>query len=137
MSKYLRLSKILLDFYATKPGVVDKLNTKGGEKWIVDIDTCKNVVCFSTLKNLNFFQKCDAVLMDGAFSSCPSLFTQLFVVNGVRNSIYVPLFFYLLVGKTVADNCTALEFLKQRSSNLPIGIHVDFEQSIHSAVCLW
>ncbi|KAE9528757.1 hypothetical protein AGLY_012332 [Aphis glycines] len=134
MSKYPILPKTLLEFYAMVPDVVDKLHTKGGEKWIIDIDNNKSVVCFSTIKNLNFFQKCDAVLMDGTFSSCPSLFNQLFVVHGVKNSIYVPLFFCLLVGKSVTDYCTALEFLKQRSPRLPTTFHIDFEQSIHSAV---
>jgi len=51
--------------------------------------------------------------------------------------IYVPLFFCLLVGKSVTGYCTALEFLKKRSPILPtILFHIDFEQSIHSAVHL-
>jgi len=136
MSKYPILPKTLLEFYAMVPDVVDKLHTNGGEKWIIDIDNNKGVVCFSTIKNLNFFKKCDAVLMDGTFSSCPSLFNQLFVVHGVKNNIYVPLFFCLLMGKSVTDYCTALEFLKQRSPLLPTTFHIDFEQSIHSAVRL-
>jgi hypothetical protein len=75
-------------------------------------------------------------LVNGTFSSCPSLFNQLLVIHGVKNSIYVPLFFCWLVGKSVTDYCTALEFLKKRSSILPTTFHIDFEQSIHSAVRL-
>lgn len=52
MSKYPRIPKTLFEFYATIPGVVDKLLTNGGEKWIFDIDTGKSVACFSTLKKL-------------------------------------------------------------------------------------
>lgn len=136
MKEHPILPKTLFELYAMLPNIVDKLITKGGEKWIIDIDTIKNVVCVTTNKNLNFIQKCDALLMDGTFSSCPSLFTQLFVVHGLKNSTYVPLFFCLLVGKTVPDYCTALEFLKKRSPILPKTVHIDFEQSIHSAVRL-
>lgn len=75
MSKYPILSIKLLEFYAMLPYIVDKLYTKGVEKWIVEIDDNKSVVSFSAIKNFNFFQKCNDV-MDGTFSSCPSLFIQ-------------------------------------------------------------
>lgn len=70
--KYPKWPKTLIAFYAMVLDGVDQLHIKGSKKWIINIDTIKNIVCFSALEYSNFFQH---VLMDDTFSSCISLVT--------------------------------------------------------------
>lgn len=58
------------------PYVVDKLYIKGVEIWIIEIDNIKGLCAFFYDTKTKFFQKCNDVLMDGTFSSCPSLFNN-------------------------------------------------------------
>ena len=55
MSKYPKLPKTLVEFYAIVLDVVDKLHTERGENWIIDIDNNKSVVLYE--KKLKFFSK--------------------------------------------------------------------------------
>lgn len=113
-----------------------ELKTKLDEVFLLVNDDECHVIMFSTSKNLKFLKSCDAVLMDGTFDSCPSLFSQLFTVHGRKRDTYVPLAFFLLPSKTTDIYKIALGKLKTflPPAFAPAKVNVDFEQAIHTAL---
>lgn len=70
------------------------------------IDGNERILLFGTLQNLEFLQKCDAVLMEGTFKITPYLFSELYTIHGIRldgpdqkPEKAVPLLFFLLPDK--------------------------------------
>jgi len=74
--------------------------------------------------------------MDGTFYTCPSEFTQLFIIHGKQNETYVPLVYLLLPSKTIKTYCVALRKVVALlpATYSPKTVLVDFEESIHAAV---
>lgn len=62
---------------------------------------------------MSFLSRCETVLMDGTFASCPLLLHQIFVVHGVKNRVYVPVAFCLLKDKKETSNEKARRHLKE------------------------
>lgn len=40
------------------------------------------IIMFSTPKTMDFLEKCEHIHMDGTFSVCPDLFSQVYVIHG-------------------------------------------------------
>jgi hypothetical protein len=116
-----------------------RLVTNKGENFLRVNDEQSNIVIFTTTQNLRFLSSCEAIFVDGTFRSVPTLFTQLFVIHGFRNSNYVPLVFCLLPDKSEASYCTVFKHVLREVNNLslffaPLRVYADFEYSVHSAV---
>ena len=98
--------------------------------------TMRNIILFSTVKNLQFLSACKALLMDGTFYCCPALFYQLFIVHGQQNYTYVPLAYFLLPSKT--SECYEQALKKNEITItlnvMPVSVTVDLEDAIHTAV---
>jgi len=74
--------------------------------------------------------------MDGTFESCPRLFTQIFVVHGAKNKLYVPLAYCLLKDKKKTSYAAALRHLAAHlpADYEPTTTFSDFEDGIRWAV---
>lgn len=118
-------------------GALQKMDlaTKNNEPFLLVNDSDHNIVIFSAPKNLKFLVKCDALLMDGTFYSCPKLFYQLFTIHGIKNGVYVPLIFCLLPNKMEATYERTLRYVQRHLpvEYCPPTALIDFEEAIHAA----
>jgi len=112
------------------------MTTKLGEDFLLVNDYEDHIVIFSTKKNMMFLSKCETILVDGTFYSCPSLFYQLFTVHGYKNGHYVQLAFCLLQNKEEATYEATFWHLRTYlpPEYYPATIFIDFEQAIHGAL---
>ncbi|KAE9536445.1 hypothetical protein AGLY_007234 [Aphis glycines] len=90
-----------------------KIKTNIDEDFLLDNNSEKNIIIFSTKKNFKYICEKSIIFVDGTFSHCPNFFYQMFTLHTVHNNYYVPLIFALLPNKT---------------------IKTDFEQAIHNAI---
>lgn len=68
----------------------DDIKTNDDESFVLydsgyDEKKKSRIIMFSTLKNMNFLAKCEHIHMDGTFSTCPDLFSQVYVIHGKFN----------------------------------------------------
>jgi len=91
-------AKTLLELHTALQGM--NIRTKLQENFVMANDEVENNAMFSTEKNLDFFQTCDHIPMDGTFYACPTLFAQLFIVHGKKSNVNVLLAYFLLPGKS-------------------------------------
>jgi len=112
------------------------IRTKLDEQFLLVNDDVHNLVIFSTARNLDFLARSDALLMDGTFNTCPSLFKQLFILHGRKKHTYVPVAYCLLNGKTIENYQLTLQKIRSLlpSSYEPPIVSADFEHNIHVAV---
>ena len=78
------------------------------------------LICFATQRNLELLMEADIWLADGTFSSCPKLFSQLWVIHGKFEEKTIPLVFFLLNGFSEDHYTHALEVLKEKLDALPL-----------------
>lgn len=95
------------------------------------------LTCETNLKTL--CENSDYILADGTFRFCPKYFYQLYTIHIYKNSLYLPLVYYFLTGKTTIDYIEMWQSLINicESMNLifnPKTIRVDFERSAHLAI---
>lgn len=114
------------------------IETNTGEKFLLVNDDVNKMIGFSSASNLNVLCQVKQIYVDGTFKSCPNHYTQLFIVHGLRNDIYVPLVF-LLSDKSTQTYQTAFEHIISKSATLgtqcsPAEVFIDFEAAIHKAV---
>lgn len=115
--------------------------TTNDEEFLLVNDDISNIIIFSCNTNLKMLCKSEIIYVDGTFSYCPSLFTQLFTIHGLVNTFYIPLVFCLLKNKKIESYKEALFQVVQKCLNLnlilkPQSITIDFEIAIHQAVLL-
>lgn len=48
--------------------------------------TDKRLIVITTQRNLDFLQECQTMHMDGTFDTCPLLFKQLYVIQGMHSN---------------------------------------------------
>jgi len=88
------------------------------------------MLIFTTDSYLNFLKWCDTWLVDGTFKSSPSLFSQLFVIHGLRRNTTVPLVYVLTPRRDSSTYNKMLEQLKVLNGNLrPSCIMSDFDMA--------
>ena len=96
------------------------------------------ILVFSTNDSLKHLASSGTIFIDGTFSVCPTLFTQLLTVHGEVRGTILPLVFALLPGKEEAMYVTVLEKLRRRCEEEriqwePGTIVSDFELAIINA----
>ncbi|KAK7576516.1 hypothetical protein V9T40_012802 [Parthenolecanium corni] len=115
------------------------IETNTGEKFLLVNDDVNKIIGFSSASNLNVLCQVQQIYVDGTFKSCPNHYTQLFIVHGLKNDIYVPLVFFLLPDKSTQTYQTAFEHIISKCASLgtqysPSEVFIDFEVAIHKAV---
>jgi len=76
-----------------------KITIKENEDFLLDVDFTNNILFYSTISNLKLLCSCDKIIVDDTFYSCPKYFYQLLTIHIFKNEHYVPLSFFLLLGK--------------------------------------
>lgn len=121
--------------------VVTEMNytTNIDENFVLVNSKESGVIGFSTDSNLKVLCAVSKIYVDGTFKSCPKFFSQVFTVHGLRNGVFIPLAFFLLVGKSQLLYKAAFQSLTDRCSTLhlslaPSEVFIDFESAIHGAV---
>lgn len=113
--------------------------TNKGENFLLINDEKRNLVCFTTERNLNMLCKMNIIFVDGTFYSCPNPFLQLFTIHGLKDNIYFPLVYFLLPDKKQQTYEHAFQSLKIKCQELglifnPSYVRADFEIAIHAAI---
>jgi hypothetical protein len=86
------------------------------------------ILMFTTTENLEFLKNSSMWFVDGTFKVAPVLFTQLFVVHGMRGKTVFPLVYVLTPRKDTATYSRIFkELLKLESGLAPEVIMSDFE----------
>ncbi|XP_016663060.1 uncharacterized protein LOC107884772 [Acyrthosiphon pisum] len=117
-----------------------KIKTNIGEQFLFVNDIVNSIVGFSTQQNIKVLCDVKKIYVDGTFKSCPKNFTQLFTIHGLKNSVYLPLVFFLLPNKLNSTYKCAFQHVIRHSISVvgiscsPTDIFIDFESAIHSAV---
>jgi len=75
------------------------ISTYKGENILLINDSILNIICFSTITNLEFLCTCEKIFVDGTFEFCSKYFYQLFTIHSLKNGHYIPLVFTLLPNK--------------------------------------
>ena len=70
------------------------------------------VIGFATQRNLETLNNASTWMVDGTFSSCPGLFSQVWVIHGLVGEVFLPLVFFLLEGQDQGSYVTALQMVK-------------------------
>jgi len=91
-----KLPNNLEELHTWLDNMSDFLLTNRNEKFLLVNDKDSNILLFSTKTNLMFLSNVETIFVDDTFKSCPSLFTQIFIVHGLQNDKYIPLLFCLL-----------------------------------------
>jgi len=99
---------------ADTPSAVSSVNTltTNDEEIMLVNDEISNIIIFSCNTNLKMLCKSEIIYVDGTFSYCTSLFTQLFTIHGLVNTYYIPLVFCLLKDKKTDSNHIRKHFFK-------------------------
>jgi len=88
----------IVDIHSAPVSLVDTLTTNNEEFLLVN-DDISNTVIFSCNTNLKMLCKSEIIYVDGTFSYCPSLFSQLFTIHGLVNVYYIPTLRFLFTKK--------------------------------------
>lgn len=67
----------------------------------------KNVSFFLKILNLNYLSQCSQRFADCTFRSAPAIFTQLYIVHGVKDNKSLPLVYLLAASKS---KCCCMNF---------------------------
>ncbi|XP_063860926.1 uncharacterized protein LOC135101224 [Scylla paramamosain] len=93
----------------------------------------ERIISFTTPNHLELLARCDEWCMDGTFSVAPRLFTQLYVIQGRVNSVYLPLVYVLLQRKTQSSYEQVFRVLAESGCD-PISVIIDFERPVELAL---
>lgn len=95
----------------------------------------KRILIFSTQQNLDLMSNCEHWFADGTFSTCPTLFTQIYTIHGVQYNNVLPSLLVLLPDKTENTYDRLFEGLKNLKNGLrPKTIMIDFEKGVINAI---
>ncbi|XP_057323660.1 uncharacterized protein LOC130666560, partial [Microplitis mediator] len=110
----------------THNGDLFLIHDSGGDK--------KRFIVFTTQKSLNFLTTCEQWLGDGTFRTAPAIFTQIYVIHGLKNGKTLPLVYLLAPNKTKVTYVNFLKVLRDRIPNYrPQRLMVDFEKAFLEA----
>lgn len=100
----------------------------------------KNIICLTTLSNINLLTESTEFFADGTFDYVPRFFLQLYTIHCYKKGFYVPLIYFFLPDKSKQLCIKMWRFLmeiclKLSNRNFIIKqIHLDFEIGAHEAV---
>jgi len=95
----------------------------------------EKMLVFATQEQLSVLQEADIIYMDGTFSSCPSLWNQLYIIHTTSGSTMFPLVYALLPDRRMTTYLRFFNELKikvQEKLNQPLSpstVQVDFEMA--------
>lgn len=93
----------------------------------------ERVMVFATENHVQQLASCDKWCMDGTFAVAPLLFTQLYVIQGLVNGVFLPLVYALLQRKTQSTYEILFSVLEELGCD-PSTVILDFERSVEMAV---
>jgi hypothetical protein len=101
-----------------------------------DIGIYENrILLFSTEKSLNILRNSDHWFLDGTFSSCPNLFSQLYTIHAVYSGEIIPLVSVLLPDKKEVTYNKMFQALKSFKFELcPKSFATDFEKAAMNSI---
>ena len=93
------------------------------------------MLVFGMSENLSKLANLDTIYVDGTFATCPSLYCQLFTINGIINGQQFPLVYGFLPTKSRADYNRFFTIVKEEMQNQgltfqPTTIMSDFELAL-------
>ena len=92
----------------------DWVNSLSGERFLLRNEgSSDRILIFSTDAMLHLLCNLEAIYADGTFQVCPSMFMQLFTINGFIHGQQFPLVYALLPSKTRADYNRMFTYLKE------------------------
>ena len=105
-----------------------------GERFVLQTDS-EDIIIFATNKSLKYLTECETIYMDGTFSRCPQLFTQLYSIHGLYKGVSIPLVYMILTNKTATMYNKAFTIVRNALFELkmvwnPKLIITDFESGI-------
>ena len=97
------------------------------------------IMLFATDDNLRHLSTLDTIYVDGTFQVCPSLFTQLFSINGFLHGQQFPLVYALLPSKSRNDYNRFFTLLREEMQTLglrlePEHVMADFKISLVQSI---
>ncbi|XP_067653191.1 ankyrin-1-like [Haliotis asinina] len=98
------------------------------------------MIAFSTEEQLATLQSADTIYMDGTFSSCPALWSQLYIIHARNGSTMYPLVFVLMPDRQQTTYARLLRLLKDKVQELhnrplqPTRVQTDFELAAIRAI---
>ena len=96
----------------------DWTKTLTGENFLLHDDGDSNkILIFGMQENLLKLSELDIIYVHGTFSTCPSLFHQLFTINGFVNGQQFPLVCRFLPTKSRADYNRFFTIMKEEMQN--------------------
>lgn len=95
-------------------------------------DSDERVIIFATEEHLQQLAAADTWCMDGNFAMAPSVFMQLYVIQGRVDGIFLPLAYALLQRKTQSSYEVLLRVLEEHGCD-PSHIIIDFERAVELA----
>ena len=115
------------------------VNTNPNKNFPLVNNKSDNMVLFSTISNLMFPCSLSTIFVDGTFYTCSKQFTQVFILHGHFQNLYIPLAFFLSKDKKTESSTIALRYLVSECQKLkltfsPKIFYVDFEKAIHKAI---
>lgn len=116
----------------------DFFKFKGNQ--FVHVHDSKNIICLTTLSNINLLTESTEFFADGTFDYAPRFFLQLYTIHCYKNGFYVPLVYFFLPDKSKQTYIEMWRFLleiclKLSNRNFIIKqLHLDFEIGAHEAV---
>ncbi|KAG0442262.1 hypothetical protein DMUE_0405 [Dictyocoela muelleri] len=112
------------------------LLTQREDSFLIHRSVEKNyeMIMFGTEKNLIYLQSSTTWLADGTFKSCPSEYTQLYIIFAPVMGKFVPILYILLAGKTISHYDKMFNVIKERLPNAsPKYLIVDNEKSVQTS----
>lgn len=102
----------------------------------------RRILMFSTPRNIQFLSNCTGLLIDGTFKTAPSLFKQVYTIQGTRlegpeqqPGKAIPLIFCLLPDKQERTYMDVFETVKRNLPGWePTRVMLDFERAAINAV---
>lgn len=99
----------------------------------------KQFVCLTTAENVKFMcEYITELFANSSFEYSPKYFTQVYILYGVKNGIYIPLVHFLLDGHTVNTFSEMWAYLKRLCEETSPDrvfdfrvLHVDNESAMH------
>lgn len=100
--------------------------------------TDRRMVVFATNQNMEILAKSKHWIMDGTFKTCPRIFSQLYVIMGKVNDIYVPLIYSMMTYKDKRMYMELFHIISQRFAEMDLPnsletVGIDFELSVSLA----
>ncbi|XP_046546596.1 uncharacterized protein LOC124256665 [Haliotis rubra] len=116
--------------------------TADGQPYLLfaDGEYDEKMLVFSSMDQLTVLQSADNLYMDSTFSSCPSLWNQVYIIHARRGSKTYPLVFALLPDRQRTTYCRRFhrltEEVQQKLNRIlaPASVQIDFEQAAIRAI---